>query len=421
MSRKHGSLRIRFQIFENVSYLVLLQGLNYLLPLATVPYLARVLGVEKFGLIAFAVAMARYFELLSNYGFDLTATKDIARNHDDPGAVSEIFSLVLRIKLVLILAGFILLLILVFGLEKFRGDWEIFLLSYGTVLGNGLFPLWLFLGLEKMKYITLMNLFSRSLLAAGIFLFVRVETDYLLVPLLYSASALLIGVLGIGFAKKHFGVSLVRAGVCKRNPREYLRAGFLNFASNVSSLLFNTSNVFLLGYLKSNTEVAIYSGAERIASGLYSMVVPINNGIYPYISAQASTNREAFRRMFRRTLGIIAILFGGGSALLLVFSRPLARIILGAGFAGSENVLGIFSPLPLFVAINSTINVLFFVSLDMEHVRTSNIVAAGAVNVVLCLLLIPAHSYSGAAVAFVLSQLMLSVLSGIRYLRATKE
>ena len=170
----------------NFLSLATLQGLNYILPLLTLPYLVRVLGAEKFGLIAFATAVVGYFIVLTDYGFNFSATREVANYRDDKNKLVEIFSSVMIIKVSLLLISFIILLFLIFFFEKIGNDALLYVLTFGSVVGQVLFPVWFFQGVERMKYITIINIISKTIFTVAIFLLVKQTSDYLLVPLLTS-------------------------------------------------------------------------------------------------------------------------------------------------------------------------------------------------------------------------------------------
>ena len=129
----------RRKLLGNMAWLYLLQGLNYLIPIAVLPYLLRVLGIERYGLIAFAQAFAQYFVLITDYGFNLSATKHIARIRDDREGVSRLFWCVILIKLALLVLGGAVMAGVVLAIPRFRADAELYAIAYVAVLGTVLF------------------------------------------------------------------------------------------------------------------------------------------------------------------------------------------------------------------------------------------------------------------------------------------
>lgn len=131
-------------VLENFVSLSTLQDLNYLLPIIIPPYLIRVISPEKFGLIAFAQAFMQYFMILTDYSFNISATREIALCKTDKQKMCSIFSSVITVKCILAAASFTIFIAIVASVPKFRGDWLVYLLSFGSVIGNTLFPVWFF-------------------------------------------------------------------------------------------------------------------------------------------------------------------------------------------------------------------------------------------------------------------------------------
>src|SRR5574344_134325 len=158
-------------VFKNMVFLIITQLVNYVLPLLTMKYLLVTVGVSYFGKISFAQAFIGYFIVVVDYGFNMTATRDIARCADDRHKVVNLFVNVLYAKLALLFVCTLIMVALVFSFERFRADANIYLLFWGVVVGSCLFPQWFFQGIQKMGYITVINALIKTLLLLLIFAF----------------------------------------------------------------------------------------------------------------------------------------------------------------------------------------------------------------------------------------------------------
>src|ERR1700733_365501 len=167
-------------VTRNIFWLFSLQGLNYLVPLAVLPFLIRVLGIERYGLVAFAQSFAQYFVLLTDYGFNLSATKQIARIRSNRELVSNYFWCVIILKVLLMLLGMIILAFLVTVIPRFRAEITLYVAAYLAVVGTVLFPTWLFQGMEQMKYISMVSGGTKLVSALVLFVFVRHSDDYVM-------------------------------------------------------------------------------------------------------------------------------------------------------------------------------------------------------------------------------------------------
>lgn len=315
------------RLISNFFSLSFLQGANYILPLITLPYLVRVLGVEYIGLLAFATATIAYFGILTDYGFNLSATKEISMHRHDKTKITEIFSSVMMIKITLMLVSFIILSILILSFEKFRNDALIYFLSFGIVIGQVLFPIWFFQGMERMKYITYLNILSKSIFTVAIFLFVQDQSDFYLVPLLTSIGAIVAAIWSHVLIRKEFGI-----GFKMQDPKilkVYLVDGWHLFLSRIYVSTYTTANILLLGIFTNNTAVGHYSIAEKIVVAIAGLFEPVNQTIYPYLARKYKENFSQFVQLLKK---IATILFAFSFSFVLIseyFREEFVYIVSG--------------------------------------------------------------------------------------------
>ena len=287
---KFFATETRKRLAENFLSLSILQGLNYILPLITLPYLVRVLGPEKYGLIAFAQAFIGYFMILTDYGFNLSATREISINREDIQKVSEIFSSVLTIKFFLCILSFLILVSLLF-IPKFKKDWLVYVFTFGMVLGNVLFPVWFFQGIEKMRYITILNIVAKSIFTVCIFIFIKKMSDFVYVPLINSLGYLVAGVLSLRIVFKNFAVKFVTPSF--KNIKHQLKEGWHIFISQVFITGYTNSRIFAVGLFSPNNAITgYYAIAEKLMGIVQTFpLVSVIQTLYPRLSKIYAENK----------------------------------------------------------------------------------------------------------------------------------
>ena len=267
---------------KNYVFLMLLQGANYVLPLITLPYLVRVLGTEKYGLIAFALAFINYFVILTDYGFTLSATREISVHRDNINKVRRIFSAVLAVKGMLVFASFGLMAIVIWIFPKFHEFWPIYVLTFGMVVGQAILPLWFFQGMERMGFVTALNLTAKLIFTFAIFIFVRTGDDVYWVPVTHSAGFIVAGMAGMWLAWRRFDVRFVWPHIS--DVKASIKDSSMYFLSRLSVSFYTSSNAFVLGLFTDTTMVGYYAMAEKLYLGIQGLFTTLSSVVYPYMS-----------------------------------------------------------------------------------------------------------------------------------------
>jgi PST family polysaccharide transporter len=396
-------------VLENAFSLSTLQGVNYLLPLAILPYLVRVLGPEKFGLIAFAQAFTQFFFILTDYGFSVSATREISLCREHKEKVSSVFSSVMTVKLLLSGLAFLALLAAVSFFPRFRQEKLVYLFSFGTVLGNTLFPVWLFQGQEKMRHISALNIGAGIAFAAAMFILVKGPADYLLVPLIHSCAFITSGLAGLYLAFRHFGVRVRRTSYA--DIRRQARSGWDIFISIVAINGYTASRVFCVGLLGNNTTAGYYAIAERIANVIQTFpLYSFSQAVFPRLSRiYARSRKRAFAIMekIQETTTATAAL-----ALPVIFLAAPWLVKLACGRAYPQVIVSLrLLLLSVFYVNANAFKVQFLLIWGRTDLYSRIHIAVALVGLPLIVLLTCYFSYLGAAFSTVITEALIFILT----------
>ncbi len=312
---------------KNTFFLYMMTVSSYVFPLFTFPYVTRVLGAEKYGVVVFSNAVMQYFQMLFEFGFILSATGEISLSRDDGRRVAEITYGVILAKTMLAAFGLVVLVALCSFVDKFFEMRKFLFLSYIGIFLTVFLPDYLFRGLERMGILTYRVILSRLVQLVLIFLLIRTGDDYMRYPVATIGGNLLAVLLTWMEIIKKLKVYPVR--VSFREALLQLRRSSPFFISRVAVSMYQTLNTVLLGLRFPSAELAQYGAANSLTSCARQCVSPISDGIYPYM-----VKNRNYRLVKRLVLILEPIIIIGCVALYLI-SPWLVGSFCGAGYEGA--------------------------------------------------------------------------------------
>ena len=384
-------------LFKNFTSLSILQISNYIFPIITLPYLVRVLGPEKYGLVNFATAFAAYFTIITDYGFNLSATQEISVNRENPNRISEIFSSVFTIKMLLFGFSGLIFFVIVSVVPIFKDNLILFVVTFLSVLGTALFPLWFYQGIERMKYILIISVSVRFVTTILIFVIVNTESDFIKYAGLNTLTQFVIGIIGLQFALNKFGLkySLPSQTLIKQQ----LKNGWNLFLSTVWINLYTTSNVFVLGLFAPANVVGYYAAADKIRIAFQGVLSSMSQSVFPYVNKLLSESYEKFINFNRKLFKIAAVVGAIISFLLFLFAEILVNIILGQEYQQSILVLRIIAWLPLVIFLSNVLGIQTMLPLNKHKSFSGILFLAAVINLTLAFIFVPIFFEVGTAIS----------------------
>lgn len=384
---------------SNFGYLMLLQIAGYIFPLITIPYLARVIGVEGFGKIAFAAAVIVWFQTVADWGFNYTATREVARNRDNLDKVSEIFSNVLWARLLLMLVSFALLCLLIVAVPYFNENKVILFISFLLIPGNIFCPDWFFQAMERMKYITIFNLISKAIFTALIFIFVTTKSDYILPPLFTSLGFVVSGIVAMYIILIKWGIRLY---LPKIMPIWLTIKGSADvFINNIMPNLYNSFSTVLLGFIGGSVANGLLDAGSRFSSIAQQFIGIISRVFFPLLSRDS--DKHTIYAKINISISIVA------SILLVLLAPIIIRIFFTVEFYQSIPILQITAFSLIFSGMINTYGLNFMIINGYEKLLRNITILCSGIGFLISFPLIYFYSFIGAALTITLTRAILGL------------
>jgi PST family polysaccharide transporter len=369
--------------------------------------LVRTIGLEKFGLINFALSLGLYFGAVIQYGFGVTATREIARNRDNPEKLAQIYSATLFASCLLALLCVFIFIPIVLLVEQFRAYLKLYLFTIGFIAFQSLFPIWFFQGMEKVKYITFLSLGTSSLFLVSLFAVVKVQEDFMLVPLLNGSIAFVTFIAALVLIKAHFKVKLIFPKWIE--VRNIYQSGRDAFISQLAPNLYNNSSVFLLGLFTNSSAVGTYTAVTKIIDSVISFAYILSNTFLPYLSRNLE-NHHLFQKLM--------LLSGAAlTSATYLFSKQITQLLFGADNIDLANYIQWLSICIFLLFMTMTYGTNFLMLVGKDKIVKNIALFTSLIFFGIALLIIPLWGIWGAIATLAGARFTMAILLFIFYIK----
>jgi len=361
---------------------------------------ARHLGVERYGVLSFALAFATMLGVLTDLGLGTIATREIAR--DGMQARSQVggaltIRLIASIVVIAVIAG--LASVLRYPATTVR---VVYICSI-SVLINAVTSLLcnVFQGFERMELLALNRFSQTAVLVVGAFLLLHwppAPERYALLYVVAGAASVVVG--GINAAPVLRRLKLDFDFV---HWRELLRTSTPVGLAAVFTVFYYWVGTTLLSKMSGDSAVGNYSAAFRLATALVFVGLAFSGAVFPLFSRLFASDSDRLSRALEMGSRYMVWITLPVAAFGAVFAGPAVLLLYGRGYQGAPEALRVLVWWAACASFNSLFSN-YLISVRRAKAITVQTGTSLAVCIVLAVVLIPGLGATGAAVALLASE-----------------
>ncbi|WBL42587.1 oligosaccharide flippase family protein [Algoriphagus halophytocola] len=354
----------RNKSLQNFLFLAIIQSSNVLISIISMPLLIQNIGVDQFGLVSLSLSVIILLNIMVGFGYNLSAPREVAIHQQDKEALSHLLSNVFSGKFLLASFSALLILIGAFGFNLFKEYQMILVFSSMLLFSEATLPLWFFQGMEKMKLVSIANVFSKLLYLMGIVLFIHSPEQSRWVNFMMGFFGLGINLVLLFYIHSSLQIKFYRPQFSAIWAS--LRENVLFFFSNLTGYISVNGGLIIFSFFAGAETLGMYSLAERVVMVLRLFPALIVQAIYPNASKLYSQDELSFYRFLKsvyfKVLGIGAMI-----ALATYFSAPwIIKTLSKSDLPDSVTYLQFLSPL-LFLSCLNIPNITMMLVLDLKQ------------------------------------------------------
>lgn len=386
-----------------------------MVPLLTYPLITRVLGPQNIGVINYIDFLAQVFAVFAAFGVPYYAVRELAALKDQPGKRSRLITEMALLNLffsLLSVAGFVL-----FTFNNWQEQPLLYLLATFNIFLSAFSFEWYLQGTESFKFAAIRTVLVRTAMVVCLFIFVRKQEDYQNYFIIYTIAIFSMALLNLSKVLSENKLTWAQLKI-----RQHLQPLWHFFLTSSAISIYIYFDTIMLERLTHNNEaVGYYSFALKMVKVFLLVIVAVGTVMSPRLSYLVSSGMEkesnAYINKLVQFILIAAIPAGAGMSLL---APEIIGAVAGEKFLPSVPLLRILAWLPLIIGLSNVFCFQTLVPFKQEKKFLGTVLTGCVVSISANLLLIPYFQEKGAAMASVITEITITVMSGYLASRLTK-
>lgn len=381
--------------------------LNVLFPVVTFSYASRILGPAGIGKAQFIISVAQYFALAAALGIPFYGVREVARKKSDKAGLSTLVSEILLIHFCTTVLLSVAYLLLVTNAPFFKSDIQGYLIAGIFVLLGFSTIDWFYSGVEEFSFIALRSLVIKSISLVLVFVLIKDATDY------YSY----LGILTFSYIGGNIWniidvLSKVKLTFKRLNLKRHFRPLLFIFSTSLAISLYQVFDTIILRLLSSETAVGYYTAAVKISKISLPLVISLGAVLIPRISVHLhEKNTPAFKSLINKSFDFIFIISMPICFGIFLLSKELLLVFSGPAFIDASPSMKIVSLLTLVIGLSNLYGLQILTSAQKDKQVFISVIAGVVSSISLNLFLIPRYSHVGAAVATIVSEIIVTAIA----------
>ncbi|MBF2708205.1 flippase [Flavobacterium soyangense] len=394
-------------LIKNYFYNTLLLVTNVLYPLITFPYIARVIGPEGTGKLAFIMSIVQYFVIVAALGIPAYGVREIARLRDNKEKRDKLFNELVTINIInsVVLSFFYLLLL--FLVPKLEVDFKYFLISILFVLFSFTNVDWFFTGIEEFRLITIRNVIVKLLSIVLLFIFVNSKADFGIYFGLTFLGLFINNFINFYYLKDKIKFSFTI------NYSLHSKPLLLLFATIFATSIYVLMDTIILGFLTNSLYVGYYNASMRLYKAALPIVTSLGVVMLPRMSIALEKNdMPEYNKLIEKSISFHFFVSLPISLFIGLFSSELIMLFAGKQFIASIPTTQILAPLIIIVGLSNILILQILNTMRMEKYMLFSVLIGSITSLVFNFILIPFLYQNGAAWATFITEVVVCLMLG---------